>query len=278
MIKQVFCVSGLLAAVSACGGGSAGAGAGDSVTSYEPAFATSATDTIATNASTTGVSGIVAFSDVIGGTTRLGSVKVRLSEDRSTAYVSVDSGSEKQLSLNTSSGTWYSYGAGAEYLIINADGSTVGSINYGKGTLNTMGAVGLETPIANLPPSGTARYSGLYAGHALGPDQIGASESLAGTIYMDVDFDSNDVSGALGIEPLTSIETGDLVGEIDGTLSGNGLSGDVTLTGGDYSGTISFGAKFMGYDGAEISGAAAGAATLDSDGSDRNIAVSFELE
>ncbi|WP_413720462.1 hypothetical protein [Silicimonas sp. MF1-12-2] len=224
-----------------------------------------------------GVPGFVGNSD---GT--VSQVLVRVSEDRSTAYVSVDGGPEREFPTRTSyydSGSYFygNYTDGTRTVYLNSDTnpdyakywSYYGSDGFGSGNY------GLETPVDALTTD-AATYGGSFA-------MSGETASMSGSMGMVLDFASGDIDGvffgsfyseSLCCEEESSGSSGTVFGEIDGAISGSRVAGSAFATGG-AEGTFDFMGGIYGETGNQVAGGIGG--TLTTGTGDHAIGGQFSL-
>ncbi len=198
---------------SSGGSGGEGTGGGTSGGSlYAPIYA----DGSLTNKSAMMGDGLSGFYTRADGS--IGELKLRLSEDGKTVYVSLDGGAETAWSTRTSKnangGTW------------TGDGGTLtvgwkGAANT-SALLNGQSAVyGLETPSDSLP-LGEARYNGAWS-----------TNGGNGAMKVTIDFDSGLLGGGL---TGAFAGMGGVDGAVSGTVDGSRINGTIALTSNSYAG------------------------------------------
>jgi|GEM_PF-2751539 len=268
-------------AVSACGDGG---GAGNSV-NYDPIFRTLPGDllesTVAIDSSLRnvgsstghGATGIMAMSTFLGPNPVLKSFKVRLSEDRQTAYLDISGLPEITMAAdgtpNEFSGFWGEFFDGHHISLMHFDSE--GQISYTDSTnimsqVSGRGHYGLETPVDRLPTSVT--YSGTADG--LGHfSSITATNVIGinGTFDMTVDFASDTLSGTTGGSIIFNAGNSAATGTISGTAVDGSLGGTMTFDGGGHSVTTTFAGATYGWDATRVGGAFIGTFNISGGGS-----------
>lgn len=212
-----------------------------------------------------GVPGFIGNSD---GT--VSQVLIRVSPDRMIAYVSADGGPERAFENRTyyfGSTTYFSgdYSDGSRTVYIGGDEYNTQSPRYwsyhgeeGRGA----GFYGFETPTDALPTE-AAIYSGRFG-------MAGDTLNLEGQMSMEVDFASGDIDGVfMGnygngfmccFEGPTLQESGSVLGQIDGSISGSRVAGSAFVTSG-AEGTFDFMGGVYGETGEQVAGGIAGTLT-----------------
>lgn len=246
-------------ALTACGGGGSGRGGGGTggVLDYTPSYSDGPGDSTAAS-STEGVTGVMSQADIsaTGSSVRLRSVRVRISADGNTAYLTVDGVTQSYpvdvigVQYGTPGTNLVQYtGTSAPYALMTHSGAS------GSAGFAAFGIVGVETPEANLPAA-PANYSGSWGGQVYGVSDILDSGVVGGSMDLAIDFEGGSVSGSFdGTVNAASIV--DIDGSITGSVSGNGASGTMNLESG-YSGSIDFAGKAYGDTGEYFGGAFAG--------------------
>ncbi|MCK0094292.1 transferrin-binding protein-like solute binding protein [Yoonia sp. F2084L] len=274
---------------SACGGSGGGSGAGglggsaQDAINYTPVYASGPTDTTTDAIGTTGVTGVMSQFDVSATSvsTRLRSVKVRLSPDGSTAYLTVD-GSTQSLPVTISTPGGGQFGnVPSNVLQVNSSNTTHNLVSF-SGTSGTtgfgaFGFIGIETPISELP-TGNATYSGNWGGQVYSASNtFGDSGVLSGTMSVTANFGDGSVGGSF-TGSVNAGDTGDFAGTVSGSTSGNGVVASMDITSGDFTGNMPFAAKTFGFDGSDLAGAFAG--NIRSNASGKNYATTgtFSLD
>lgn len=216
---------------------------------YEPVY----NDTTNTNVSAIDGTGYAAFLGKQDGT--LSQVFVRMNDDRTIAYVSIDGGDEVEYATRTSyytngssyfNGRWENDEGQTIYVTPNGDYASYTEAH--DGSVLSRGYGGIETLPENLP-SGEAVYSGNY--------NTNGDLYLYGQFSMGVDFADSDISGVFGAGYRSS---GDTFGTIDGEVSGGRVAGTF-FADGRYKGELDFQGAFFGDNGNQVAGGIAGTLT-----------------
>ncbi len=237
--------------LSACGQSGPSASSDPDVVSsniaYSPAFAEDGT----TNESAMmddGISGFVANADG-----SLSQIRIRISEDGETAYVSIGGDPETEWSTRTAttgnSGQWTD---GDSSLLVNWSGnsSTYLTLSDGDGTQTAI--VGLETPLDALP-TGTASYNGLWSttGSSGGSGQ--------GSLNLAIDFNDGSIGGDMNGAYNAPGVNGPISGNVEGVATDSRIAGSITLDEGDLTGLLLFQGAVYGPDARRVAGALGGA-------------------
>ena len=161
---------------------------------------------------------------------------------------SVAGGQTINIQIGVSGGAAYSaYDLNDDYMSF---GSWSVGQESGTGTrYSSFFVTGYETPLANMPISGTANYSGMSTGIFF--DRTDSSAYAVGSLNFtaSVSFGSSSISLATNSTQLIDLATSATVSSPDfnyagvGSLSGNSFSGSLSLTRGD---TGEFSGKFFG--------------------------------
>ena len=214
------------------GDGSGGGTSGGSL--YAPIYA----DGSLTNKSAIMGDGLSGFYTRADGS--IGELRLRLSEDGKTVYVSLDGGAETAWSTRTSKnangGTW------------TGDGGTLtvgwkGAANT-SALLNGQSAVyGLETPGDSLPAD-EVRYNGSWT-----------TNGGNGALKVTIDFGSGAVGGDL---TGAFAGMGGVDGAVSGTLDGSRINGTIALTSDSYAGSLDFFGALYGADASQAAGVLGG--------------------
>jgi hypothetical protein len=194
---------------------------------------------------------------------------VRLSADRTVAYLSIDGGPEQEFS--TRSGYYEDY---PNYLYGTfSDGETsfyVSASNYsnGYGSLNASsgynyignGTIGLETALADLP-TGVADYIGNFS-------MSGDTASAGGTMHLNLDFANSSIDGLFisSYYAFNEIEeignSGAMSGQIAGSIDGGRIAGTAATTTGPE-GSFDFMGAVYGDEAQYAAGGIGGTLTVD---------------
>ncbi len=262
--------------LAACGGGGIGgfgSNASAIVNSYTPVYATAPDDIDPTDEMDEsveggpGATGIMAVATSFDSTPEFRTVKIRTNADGSILYLSVNGGAEIALD-EMLSGAYGSNPPMSEPLVsyigvFNSAWLTYSKIN-GTSFDTGDGVIGIETPTANLPMGGPVNYTGdvtlfSYNDTVTRDDIVGVN----GTFDMDVNFDSQTITGTTGGDINVSANGGGLnsyaaTGTIAGSTSGNGLVGTMTFDSAGGNASLTFAGKTYGWAADEIGGALIG--------------------
>ncbi|MGJ8623973.1 MAG: transferrin-binding protein-like solute binding protein [Yoonia sp.] len=277
--------------LSACVGGGDGGGDGGSTgdfgaeaaLNYAPVYASGPTDTTLNAVYGEGLTGVLSQANISAGgvSTRLRSVKVRLSADGNTALLTVD-GSTQSLPVATKLSGGGQFGdVPSNVLQFTATSGDNIIVTY-SGTSGTsgfaaFGQVGIETPIAELP-TGDVTYSGSWGGTAYGAsNNFSDSGVISGDITVTANFGTNALTGSFD-GSVNAGDSGNFAGEVSGKTVGNGVVGSMDITSGDFSGSISLAAKTYGYDASNLAGAFAGSIQSNASGNDYATTGQFSLD
>ncbi|MBT8426352.1 MAG: hypothetical protein KJO67_15365 [Silicimonas sp.] len=283
-IFQIFLALAALFALAACGGGggSGGFSSGAGLFNYAPNVADSGTDTSLASISDDGISGILSQAD-IGATSvssRLRSVKVRISADGNTAFLTVE-GVTQTIPVvikqpgggqfgSVPSNVLQVTGSNANHVLMTYSG-TSGASGFGG-----FGYVGIETPAARLPTS-DASYSGSWGGQAYHPGNSFANSGVVlGNMDVTLNFQTGSAAGSF-TGNLNAADTGSFSGTISGNTSGNGAAGTMTINSSGFSGAMPFAGKTFGFNAEDFAGGFAGSMTADGSGRTYSMTGTFSL-
>ena len=268
-IASLLCTTLVLAA---CGGGGGGAGGGASAAlNYAPVYASGPSDTSLAAISGAGLTGVMSQANLgaSSATTGLKPVKVRLSADGNTAFLTVD-GATQSLPVQIKQTGGGQFGSvPSNVLQVTASNAPNVMMTYsGSGGATGFGAfgqVGIETPIPQLP-AGTASYSGSWGGQAYNAGNSYANSGvLSGSVTVTANFGTGAVGGSF-TGSVNAADTGSFAGTVSGSTTGNGVAGSMDITSGDFTGALPFAAKTYGHDGGTLAGAFAGSVRNTSSG------------
>lgn len=270
-MKQAFSfvILGATLGLAGCGGGGAGTfgGGASGALNYVPAYATGPSDTTAQSIDDLeGVSGVLAQANtsLSGSTAGLRSIKVRLSADGNTAYLTLD-GSTKALPVVIKLTDGGQFGS-VPSEVLQVQGTTANNdiVSYsgssGASGWGGFGRIGIETPEGAAPMVDTV-YSGLYGGHLYGSNDPSEGGVFSGTMSITVNYDTGNMSGSFDVDINAFSTSGDAIGTISGATIGNGAAGTMTVTSGDYIGTMELAGKLFGFGAENFAGATAGTLT-----------------
>ena len=255
--------------LTGCGGGGGGGGGGsstggaDAALNYAPVFADGPTDTTLASVDGEGLTGVMSQADFSAGSvsTRLRSIKVRLSADGNTAFLTLDGATQSLPVTIMQSGGGQFGNVPSNVLQFTAANGTHVLVSYSGGSgasgFGAFGQIGIETPIAELP-SGDVTYSGSWGGQAYGAsNNFADSGVISGTMSITANFGSGAVNGTFS-GSVNAGDIGDFSGNINGMTSGNGVAASMDITSGDFTGSMPVAAKTYGFDASVLAGAFAG--------------------
>lgn len=289
-LTTTFPLFGAAFVLSACVGGGGGGGDGGSTgdfgaeaaLNYAPVYASGPTDTTLNAVYGEGLTGVLSQANISAGgvSTRLRSVKVRLSADGNTAFLTVD-GSTQSLPVTikqTGGGQFGDVPSNVLQFTATNGNNIIVTYSGSSGTSGFagFGQVGIETPIAELPTGGVT-YSGSWGGTAYRSNDITDSGVIGGNISVTADFGTNALTGSFD-GSVNAGDSGNFAGEVNGKTVGNGVVGSMDITSGDFSGSISLAAKVYGYDASNLAGAFAGNIESNASGNDYATTGQFSLD
>jgi len=158
-----------------------------------------------------------------------------LSDTADLSYVSESSG----ITLLQGTGNTYGHNisvydykdnAGLKYMTFGRYEASLG-YDYGVGVF----VYGVQTPVASMPSSGSATYSGTTTGY-VSSDLANTSYAYNGIATLTANFSSKTISGSLTNLTTTS-STG--IGTVSGTSIGSISLGSASISGNSYSGSAS---------------------------------------
>ena len=285
---QLFHAIIALLALAACGGGGGGgqlggSGSAAAALNYSPNLSDGPTDTSLASISDDGISGVLSQANIglSSTTTQLRSVKVRISADGNTAFLTVDGVTQTLPVVIAQPGGGQFGSVPSNVLQVVGTNSTHTLLTYsgsgGTSSFCGFGYVGVETPIAELPV-GDATYTGSWGGQAYNPGNLYADSGLiSGNMSLVLNFQTGAVGGSFD-GSVNAADTGTFAGTISGSTQGNGAYGTMTLTSGDFSGAMPFAGKTYGFSGADFAGAFAGSVTADGSGRSYATTGTFSLD
>jgi hypothetical protein len=194
-----------------------------------------------------GVSGFVANADG-----SLSQIRIRISEDGETAYVSIDGVPETEWSTRTSangnSGHWTS---DDDSLLVNWSGNSNTYVTLSDDDGTHTAIVGLETPLDALP-TGTASYKGNWStsGSSGGSGQ--------GSFNLAIDFSGGTIGGGMNGSYNAPDVNGSISGNVEGIATDSRIAGSITLDEGDVTGLLLFQGAVYGPDAKSVAGALGG--------------------
>jgi hypothetical protein len=262
------------------GGGSTGGGSAEAALNYAPVYATSPTDTTIAFVNGEGLTGVMSQANISANSvsTRLRSVKVRLSPDGNTAFLTVDGSTQSlPVTIMQPGGGQFGNVPGNVLQFTAADGTHT-LVSYsgtsGASGFGAFGQVGIETPIAELP-TGDVTYAGSWGGQAYSAaNNFADSGVISGNMSITANFGSGAVSGSFN-GSVNAGDSGDFAGSVNGMTSGNGVVGSMDITSGDFTGSMPIAAKLYGFDGDDLAGAFAG--NIESVDSGKNYATTGQF-
>jgi hypothetical protein len=245
------------------GGGSTGSGSAEAALNYAPVYATSPTATTIAFVDGEGLTGVMSQANISATSvsTSLRSVKVRLSADGNTAFLTVDGSTQSlPVTIKQTGGGQFGNVPSSVLQFTAADG-THSLVSYsgtsGTSSFGAFGQVGIETPIAELP-SGDVTYAGSWGGQAYSAaNNFADSGVISGNMSITANFGSGAVSGSFN-GSVNAGDSGDFAGSVNGMTSGNGVVGSMDITSGDFTGSMPIAAKLYGFEGDALAGAFAG--------------------
>ncbi|NNJ68672.1 MAG: hypothetical protein HKP54_11620 [Boseongicola sp.] len=277
-ISHTFLASSGLLALAACGGGGGAVGgfggnASGVINGYAPVYATAPDDIDPTDEMDEsveggpGATGIMAVATSFDASPEFASVKVRTNNDGSILYLSINGGSEVALD-EIPGGAYGSNPPMSEPLVsyigvFNSAWFQYTKIN-GASFDSGDGVIGIETPTIRLPTGGPVNYTGdvtlfSYNDTLKRDDIVGVN----GTFDMNVDFDTQSITGTTGGDINISVNGGGLnsyaaTGTVSGSTDGNGLIGSMTFDSAGGNASLTFAGKTYGWNADEIGGALIG--------------------
>ena len=270
-------------AVSGCGGSGGLTGGSGAPLSYAPVYATSLSDTTLTSISGDGVSGVMSQADteLSSSSSRLRSVKIRLSGDGNTAFLTID-GATQSLPVTIKQPGGGQFGSvPSNVLQVVALNDSVTLMTYsgssGASGFGAFGYVGVETPVAELP-TGDATYSGFWGGQVYGASGVLSGFGVVnGNMSVILNFDTSDVTGTFD-GSVNATDVGSFAGTISGDTAGNGALATMTVTSGDFTGSMPIAGKTFGFDGATFAGGFAGNLRANASGTNYAATGTFDLD
>lgn len=262
-------ILGATLVLTACGGGGGGGqdfgggGSAEAALNYAPVYASSTTDTTIAFVNGEGLTGVMSQANINANSvsTGLRSVKVRLSPDGNTAFLTID-GTTQSLPVTISQTGGGQFGnVPGNVLQFTATNGTHTLMSYsgssGASGFGAFGQIGIETPIAELP-AGDVTYSGSWGGQAYSAsNNFADSGVISGTMSITANFGSGAVNGSFS-GSVNAGDSGDFAGSVDGMTSGNGVAASMDITSGDFTGSMPVAAKLYGFDADNLAGAFAG--------------------
>lgn len=251
--------------LAGCGGGGGGTVSSSGALNYIPVFASGPSDTVTASLVASGATGTLSQSNGLSNRASLTSIKVRLSPDRQTAYVSVGGGAERALTADptvaapTATGGLYGSSTNTSIPSLGLTNLTETSIvSYTVGSDGGFGYIGIETPPGGLPAS--ASYTGNWTAFINPiPSAITDFASGGGTLTLNVAFGSNTANGTFSGSFSDGAPSGQPAsGLITATTIENGLLGQFDFNSGKYQGDVDFAAKAYGDAADVVAGSLAG--------------------
>jgi len=194
-----------------------------------------------------GVSGFVANADG-----SLSQIRIRISEDGETAYVSIDGVPETEWSTRTAangnSGLWTNDDGS---LLVNWSGNSNTYVTLSDDDGTHTAIVGLETPLDALP-TGTASYNGNWSTSG------GSGGSGQGSLNLAINFSDDTIGGVMNGAYNAPGVHGPISGNVEGTATDSRIAGSITLDEGDVTGLLLFQGAVYGPDAKSVAGALGG--------------------
>lgn len=286
LVKRIAAATAMLG-LAACGGGGGGGGTVSSsgALNYVPVYANGPGDTVTASLVAAGATGTLSRANALSNRATLTSIKVRLSPDRQTAFVTIGGGSERTLTADPSvaapdvNGGLYGSSSNPSIPSLGLTNLTDTSlVSYTVNSSGGFGIIGIETPPANLPAS--ASYTGNWNGF-INPIASALTDFAAGggTLTLTVAFGSNTATGAFS----GSFSDGGPAGQptsgiITATTSENGLLGTFDFNTGKYQGDVEFAAKAYGDTADVVAGSLGGSIVNGASGNTHAIYGTFSAD
>ncbi len=215
-----------------------------------------------------GVTGIVALSLGPDATPEFRDIRLSLSEDGETLTVEIEGLPSYELLRETNVGAGggqWGFGIDPTAKLFNR--ANTGEIDFA--TFNSpfnlnqaIGTYGHVTPLERLPTGGATYSGGWSLDHPSNSDPT-ARNSAGGQFDMTVGFDDGQITGMISDGRNSFFETVEYggTGTITGSVTGNGVSGSLTMNTENASTTAVFEGSIFGWDGKDIGGALVGTTT-----------------